>query len=90
MVEHVNSQFVSYPSVISAGRRLWVLVDLVVAVQFRPAEDSLWCNGSTPGNSTVALLPALFDDRLPTFLMGRRHRVICHWFDSNPGHHMPR
>jgi hypothetical protein len=28
---------------------------------------------------------------LPAFiLMGRRHRVICHWFDSNPGRQMPR
>ena len=25
VVEHVNSQFVSYPSVLSAGRRLWVI-----------------------------------------------------------------
>ena len=41
VVEHVNSQFVSYPSVLSAGRRLWVLVDPVVAVQFRPAEHSV-------------------------------------------------
>jgi hypothetical protein len=23
-------------------------------------------------------------------LMGRRHRVICHWFDSNPGLKLPR
>ncbi len=22
--------------------------------------------------------------------MGRRRWVICHWFDSNPGRHMPR
>ena len=32
VVEHVNSQFVSYPSVFIAGRRLWVLVDPAVAV----------------------------------------------------------
>ena len=35
--EHVNSQFVSYPSVLSAGRRSWVIVDPAVAVQFRSA-----------------------------------------------------
>ena len=40
VVEHVNSQFVSYPSVLSAGRRLWVLVDPAVAVQVRPEEQS--------------------------------------------------
>ena len=32
VVEHVNSQFVSYPSVFIAGRRLWVLVNPAVAV----------------------------------------------------------
>jgi len=26
VVEHVNSQFVSYPSVFLAGRRLWVII----------------------------------------------------------------
>jgi len=59
-----------------AGRRLWVLVDPAIPVQIR----SVACDGgatfSTPGNSTVAFLSALF-------LMSRRHRVIGHWFESN-------
>lgn len=43
----------------SAGRRLWVLVNPAIPVQIR----SVACDGgatfSTPGNSTVAFLPAL-------------------------------
>src|SRR3954470_20923112 len=70
------AQSVSYSSVFLAGRRLWVLVDPAIPVQIR----SVACDGgatfSTPGNSTVAFLSALF-------LMSRRHRVIGHWFESN-------
>jgi len=28
-------------------------------------------------------LPAAFGGRAQALLMGRRHRVICHWFESN-------
>jgi len=35
VVEHVNSQFVSYPSVLSAGRRSWVIGNWRLAVQIR-------------------------------------------------------
>src|SRR5207249_8172450 len=79
-VEHVFPvRFLSV--VISAGRRLWVLVNPAIPVQIRSAACGGGATFSTPGNSTVALLPALI-------LMGRRHRVICHWFESNLLHQM--
>ena len=67
VVEHVFPvRFLSV--VISAGRRLWVLVNPAIPVHIR----SVACDGgatfSTPGNSTVAFLPAFI-------LMGRRHRL---------------
>jgi hypothetical protein len=43
---------------------------------------------STPGNSTVAFLSAAFSGRAQALLMGRRHRVICRWFESNLLHQM--
>ena len=74
VVEHVNSQFVSYPSVLSAGRRLWVLVDPAIPVQIR----SVACDGgatfSTPGNSTVAFLPVLPAERTGWVLLIRSRR----------------
>ena len=82
VVEHVNSQFVSYPSLLSAGCRLWVLVNPEIPVQIRSVARDGGAISSTPGNSTVAFLPALN-------LMGRRHRVIGYWFESNPGLQMP-
>ena len=82
VVEHVFPvRFLSV--VFSAGRRLWVLVNPAMPVQIRSAACGGGATFSTQGNSTVALLTALI-------LMGRRHRVICHWFESNPGRQMPR
>src|SRR5438309_6813948 len=89
VVEHVFP--VHFLSVVfSAGRRLWVLVNPAIPAQIRSAACGGGAIFSTPGNSTVASLPAAFSGRAKALLMGRRHRVICHWFDSNPGHKTPR
>src|SRR5688572_11133517 len=69
-----------YVNTFFAGRRLWVLLNPAIPVQIR----SVACDGgatlSTPGNSTVAPLPA------PS-LMARRHRVIGHCFEcGSPDH----
>jgi hypothetical protein len=61
---------------LSAGRRLWVLVNPVMPVQIR----SVACDGgatlSTPGNSTVAFLPADFVDCSPVGLIS--HVTLFH------------
>ena len=59
-VEHVNSQFVSYPSVFLRA------VDCGLSTtrqrRFNSAPGSIlgWCNASTPGNSTIAFLSVSF------------------------------
>jgi len=73
-----------------AGRRLWVIGTRQRRFNSAPRSIPRWCNVSTPGNSTVAFLSAAFGGRAPALLMGRRHRVIWHWFDSNPGLKLPR
>jgi hypothetical protein len=64
VAEHVHSQFVSYPSVFLAGRRLWFIGTRQWRFNSAPRTIPQWCKGSAPGNSTVAFLSA-FD------LMGR-------------------
>ena len=60
VAEHVHSQFVSYPSVLFSGRRLWVIGTRRWRFNSAPWIVLRWCNGSTPGNSTVAFLSARF------------------------------
>ena len=74
----------------SAGRRLWVLVDPAIPVQIR----SVACDGgatlSTPGNSTVAFLPALFDGpktsgylSLVRIQSGAHHAPVAKWYSNS-------
>ena len=82
VVEHVNSQFVSYPSVLSAGRRFWVIGHCGLAVQVRLRVSTRVAQFAEP---------QCYPDRALTarILMGRRHWVIGYWFESNPGLHTP-
>lgn len=84
MAEHVNSQFVFYPSVFSAGRRLWVLVNPEMPVQFRHVASDVGVIVSTPGNSTVAFLSAVFLFDGPTSWV-----IACCWFESSLRLQMP-
>lgn len=89
VVEHVNSQFVSYPSVLSAGRRSWVIGHCRLAVQIRFRVSTRVAQFVERQCYPDRSLSAAFSGRAQALLMGRRHRVICHWFDSNPGCQMP-
>ncbi len=75
---------------LSAGRRLWVLVDPAISVQIR----SVACDGgatlSTPGNSTVAFLPALFDGpktsgylSLVRIQSGAQDASVAKWYSNS-------
>ena len=90
VVEHVFPvRFLSVA--ISAGRRLWVIINCRLAVQIRPSASAEVAQSDRAAiNIHLRFLPASFSGRAQALLMGRRHRVICHWFDSNPGCKMPR
>ena len=86
MVEHVNAQFVSYPSVLSAGRRSWVIGHCRLAVQIRFRVSTRVAQFVERQCYPDRSLSASFSCRAQALLMGRRHRVISYWFESNPGH----
>ena len=90
VVEHVNSQFVSYPSVLSAGRRSWVIGHCRLAVQIRFRVSTRVAQFVERQCYPDRSLSAAFRNRAQALLMGRRHRVIGYWFESNPGLQMPR
>jgi hypothetical protein len=72
---------------ILADRRSWVIGHCRLAVSNPPSR----CGGS----SSIAERQCYPDRALPALspgastLMGRRHRVIGYWFESNPGPQMP-
>jgi hypothetical protein len=67
----------------SAGRRSWVIGHCRLAVQIRLR---VWTRVAQ-----FAERQCYPDRSLPACtLMGRRHRVIGHWFESNPGLQTPR
>lgn len=75
-----------FPSFVelSAGRRPWVLVKPCdIGVQIRSVPCDSGATLSTPGNSTVDFLSTFRLWPCASTLMGRRHRVIGHWFESS-------
>ena len=66
VVEHVNSQFVSYPSVFQRAVDCGLSTTRQRRFNSVPRSIPGWCNGSTPGNSAVAPCPLVFQ-------MGRSH-----------------
>ena len=89
VVEHVipSSSFIRQ---FLAGRRSWVIGHCKLAVQIRFRVSTRVAQFVEPQCYPDRSLPAALGGRAQALLMGRRHRVICHWFDSNPGRQMPR
>ena len=67
----------------SAGRRSWVIGHCRLAVQIRFRVSTRIAQFVERQCYPDRSLPAAFSGRAQALLMGRRHRVICHWFDSN-------
>ena len=75
---------------VSAGRRFWVIGHCRLAVQIRPRVSTRVAQFVERQCYPHRSLPAAFGDSAQALLMGRRHRVIGYWFESNPGLQMSR